>query len=110
MSREVDLSNRVPFFPGNKSSKKAPVNRSHDVSLRRNTTDRSNQLRGTTAGDAKVQIDDAVKDFSRIKRAVDAAPPVDNSEKIAKLKAQIQRGEYKVDYDAVADRMLSREY
>jgi negative regulator of flagellin synthesis FlgM len=110
MSREVDLSNRAPFFPTNKSSRQAKSNSVERADLRRNTQERVSRLKGQTAGDAKVQISDAVRDFSRIKKAVDVAPPMDNSEKIARLKQQIHRGEYEMDYDAIADRMLSRQY
>ena len=51
-----------------------------------------------------------VKDFSRIKKAVDQAPAIDNSEKIARLKEQIGNGTYQMDYDAIAERMLNREF
>ena len=35
---------------------------------------------------------------------------VDNTDKIAMLKAQIQAGTYQPDYDAIADKMLSSEF
>lgn len=91
--------------------KKRPVesNRINQATLKRNDEDRKVELEGTKR-DAKVQIPDAVKDFSRIKKAVDAAPEVDNSDKISALKAQIQNGTYKVDYDAVAGKMLETEF
>lgn len=91
--------------------KKRPVesNRINQSALKRNDDDRKVELEGTKR-DAKVQIPDAVKDFSRIKKAVDAAPEIDKSDKIASLKAQIQKGEYKVDYDALAGKMLETEF
>ncbi len=110
MSRDIDLTNRVPFFPRSDASKQARINKANEASMKRNDAQRTRQLQGQTSGDAKVEISDAIKDFSRIKKAVDAAPPIDNTEKIAKLKSQIQKGEYQIDYDALADRMLSREF
>jgi negative regulator of flagellin synthesis FlgM len=111
MSREVDFSNRAAFFPNSKTANNTKVNKQQEMTpLNRNTMERMNQLQGRTAGDAKVQISDAIKDFSRIKSAVDKAPSIDNSDKIAKLKSQIQRGEYRMDYDAIADKMLSQEF
>ncbi len=91
--------------------KKRPVesNRINQTALKRNDDERKVELEGTKR-DAKVQIPDAVKDFSRIKKAVDAAPEIDNSDKIASLKAQIQGGNYKVDYDALAGKMLESEF
>jgi len=59
---------------------------------------------------ARVEIPDSIKDYSAIKRKVDSAPDIDNSKKIQDLKNQIQSGEYKVDYEKVADKMLNSEF
>jgi negative regulator of flagellin synthesis FlgM len=63
-----------------------------------------------TASDAKVSIPEGVREFSRIKKAAMSAPEPDNSEKIARLKAQIQAGTYEVDYDGLADKILTSEF
>ena len=39
-----------------------------------------------------------------------SAPDVDNTEKIARLKAQIASGTYEMDYDGMADKILSSEF
>ena len=39
-----------------------------------------------------------------------SAPEIDNSEKIARLKAQIAAGSYEIDYDGLADKILSSEF
>ncbi|MBL7664173.1 MAG: flagellar biosynthesis anti-sigma factor FlgM [Bacteriovoracaceae bacterium] len=109
MSREIDLNTRNSFFPNSKTGA-TKVARGETAPLRRNTVERESELQGKTSGDAKVEITDAVRDFARIKSAVDAAPAIDNSEKIARLKSQIQKGEYQVNYDEIADRMLSQEF
>jgi hypothetical protein len=49
-------------------------------------------------------------EFSKIKKAALSAPEADNSEKIARLKAQIAAGTYEVDYDAIADKILTSEF
>jgi negative regulator of flagellin synthesis FlgM len=72
--------------------------------------ERASQLNEKTSGDARVNIPDGVKDFSRIKKAAMNAPEPDNSEKIARLKAQIAAGTYEVDYDALADKILTSEF
>ena len=59
--------------------------------------------------DAKVTISDAIKDFSRIKKAVDEVPAMDNSSKIQGLRDQINAGTYNIDYEALADKILSDE-
>lgn len=105
----VENNTRSNFFPNSKS---AQTNKSQEAlksSLKRNDSMRMQELEETRS-DAKVDISNSIRDFSRIKKAVDAAPEIDNSEKIAKLKDQIQRGAYQVDYDAIADRILSQEF
>lgn len=78
--------------------------------IRRNSVEKAGEIMDRTSSDAKVNINDGVKEFARIKKAVDASEPVDNSEKIARLKAQIQAGSYEVDYDALADKILTSEF
>ena len=108
----VDRTSPAPsLFPKN-SGRKTGVKAPHlqKTVLKRNSPARSDQLKNITQKDAKVTIPDAVKDFARIKKAVDAAPPIDNSDKIAMLKQQIKDGTYKVDYEALADKILDAEF
>ena len=49
-------------------------------------------------------------DFAKIKKAVDLTPPKDNSQKIMDLKAQIKNGTYKINEDAITDKILSTEF
>ncbi len=60
-------------------------------------------------GDAKITFSDAIKDFNIIKKAVDSSPVVDQSEKIERLRKQIASGNYEIDYDALADKIISQE-
>lgn len=101
-------TNRSGFFPNAKTAKETNT-KVADVVLRKNSPERANELKAFAKSDSKVDISDAIKDFSKIKRAVDAAPEMNNADKIASLKSQIQAGTYKVDYDALADRILSEE-
>src|SRR5690554_3970500 len=93
-------STRSNFFPN--SSKTTNADRAQGLqktALKRNDPYRAQELKDTTKNDAKVDINDAVRDFARIKSAVDSAPEIDNSAKIERLKQQIQAGTYQVDYD-----------
>jgi len=103
----MDVTNRSNFFP---NSEQAKTTRAQKMSMRRNDYSRRQQLDKMSKNDAKVQIPDAVRDFSRIKKAVDAAPEIDNSEKIARIKQQINNGTYKVNYEAIADKLLATEF
>lgn len=76
----------------------------------RNLPERQIELQNSTAEDALVKIPDKIKDFARIKRAVDLSPEINQSEKIKNLKSQIQNGTYEVDYDALAQKMLEHEF
>ena len=105
-----DIDTRAPFFPNSRSAQQEVEQARRAKALRRNTYDRTQQLNNLAANDAKVTIPESIKDFSRIKKAVDMSPPVDNTDKIARLKAQIQAGTYQPDYDAIADKILASEY
>lgn len=104
------IDTRAPFFPNSKTGQKEISHSKRAQALKRNSYQRTQELNNTSSKDAKVSIPEAVKDFSRIKSAVDMAPPIDNTDKIARLKSQIQAGTYQPNYDAVADKLLSSEY
>lgn len=104
------IDTRAPFFPNSKTGQKDVDHARRAQLLKRNSYDRSQELKNGTSKDAKVTIPEAIKDFSRIKKSVDLAPQIDNTDKIASLKARIQAGKYEPDYDALADKILSTEY
>ncbi len=103
------IDTRPSFFPNSRTNRRNAV-QSPTKALQRNSQTRIDELNNMSSKDAKVNINNAIKDFSRIKKAVDMAPEVDNSDKIAQLKAQINNGTYKVDYEALADKMLASEF
>ena len=107
------IDTRSPFFPRGRSANETGAAQGGgkvDGANRGNSTERASELTEKTATDAKVSIPDGVKDFSRIKKAAMSAPEVDNTEKIARLKAQIAAGTYEMDYDGIADKILSSEF
>ncbi len=104
------IDTRAPFFPNSKSGN-AEIQRAKKArALQRNSYSRTQELDNMAKKDAKVSIPESIKDFSRIKKAVDLAPDIDNTDKIASLKARIQAGTYEPDYDAIADKILSNEF
>ncbi|MCB9094869.1 MAG: flagellar biosynthesis anti-sigma factor FlgM [Halobacteriovoraceae bacterium] len=109
---EIQGLPRPPFFPNSKSAQEAKEAREarQMKQMRRNSSERANELESLSRSHTKIDIPETVKDFSRIKNAVDNAPDIDNSEKVARLKSQIQKGEYQFDYDGLADKLLKSEY
>lgn len=105
-------STKAGFFPNaaNTAYAKKSNQTNKAAALQRNDPTRKAELDNIAQSDAKVAINDGVKDFSRIKKIADATPAPDNSAKIAALKKQIQDGTYKVDYDGLADKMLASEF
>ena len=103
------VDSRSPFFPGAKTTR-SNIEQLKANQLARNTDERVIELRKQTEDHAKVNIPEAIKDFSRIKKAVDTMPAQDNSEKIAALKNKIANGTYEIDYEKLADKMLESEY
>ncbi|MBT3584156.1 MAG: flagellar biosynthesis anti-sigma factor FlgM [Halobacteriovoraceae bacterium] len=111
MSNIEGATNRSNFFPGSReASSSSNTQKLKATALKRNDAARKTALQSLTSSDAKVNISDAIRDFSRIKKAVDAAPNKDNSAKIAALKAQINGGTYKMDFEAMADKILAQEH
>jgi negative regulator of flagellin synthesis FlgM len=108
----IDNNSRANFFPNSKNESVDRVKQQQHAQMlkSRNDSDRALKIKTTTEKDAKVDINDAIRDFSRIKKAVDAAPEPDNADKIARLKSQINAGTYQIDYDALADKVLQQEF
>jgi negative regulator of flagellin synthesis FlgM len=105
------IDTRSPFFPRNRATSTESAKGGSQVgNANRNSTERASEIMDKTSTDAKVNIPEGVKDFSRIKKTAMSAPEPDNSEKIARLKAQIQAGTYEVDYDELADKILTSEF
>ena len=104
------INTRTPFFPNSRSAHQSEIEKTQAPQMRRNTHERAQDLHSRTSGDVNVNISDSIKDYSRIKRVVDAAPDIDNSARIAQLKAQINAGTYEPNYDAIADQMLQSEF
>jgi negative regulator of flagellin synthesis FlgM len=65
----------------------------------------SQSSRAVSTGDANAEISSKGKEFAKAKAIASDAPDV-REEKIAALKARIAEGKYKVDADAIADRMV----
>ncbi len=112
MSKIDSNASRTGFFPKSRTANESKVSTRgvQQGYLQRNAPDRMKELESTSRGHAKVEIPNAVKDYAKIKKAVDQAPDIDNSAKIASLREQIQNGTYSVDYDQLADKILSSEY
>lgn len=104
-----NIDTRPPFFPHSKGSQKAKNTQGANPAAR-NTYERAQEINQSTSRDAKVNIPEQIKDYSRIKKAVDMSAEVDNSQKIADLKARIQAGNYEIDYDQLADKMIASEF
>lgn len=65
----------------------------------------SSNAKAADSGDANTEISAKGKEFAKAKAIANEAPDV-REEKIAALKARIAEGKYKVDADAIADRMV----
>ena len=101
---------RSPFFPNTREKGLKRMDRLNTPFLNRNSFDKKSEIDTLTKDDVKIDIKDAIKDFARIKKAVDSATPVDKSNKIGLLKEQIRNGTYNMNYDQIADKILSSEY
>ncbi len=105
------IDTRSSFFPRTQNKDTKSIDQGAKIeTLKKNSPERVTELAEKTSLDAKVTIPEGVKDFSKIKKVAMTAPEPDNTDKIAKLKAQIEAGTYEIDYDALADKILMNEY
>jgi negative regulator of flagellin synthesis FlgM len=111
----IDSSTRSAFFPNSKNAVEIEkqIQRSRELKKMEDVveSDQANVIKSNKQStDARVEIPEAIKDFSKIKMAVDQSKPLDRSEKIAQLREQIQNGTYEFDYDALAEKILTSEF
>jgi negative regulator of flagellin synthesis FlgM len=105
------IDTRSAFFPRSRDIQTETTKGGSKIDgVQKNTMERASELTEKTSSDAKVNIPEGVKEFSRIKKAAMSAPEPDNAEKIARLKAQIAAGTYEIDYDGLADKILTSEF
>jgi len=99
---------RKSLFP----KKTIPNNSIQDINtiLERNDPKRKQELDDLAQQDVKIDIKDAIKDFSRMKKAVDSSSPIDQSLRVQQLKEQVNNGTYKFDYDKLADKLLAEQF
>ena len=100
------------FFPiSSRLSTDNTISGLQGTALKRNSDARKQELESLAkGGDSNVTIDAAVRDFSRIKKSVDASAGRDVGPRLAELKRKIEDGSYQVDYDELADRILNSEF
>ena len=100
---------RPPFFPG-KANSSSPFKKLSSLGLNRNPSERKNEIDSIAKEHTKVNISDSIKDFARIKKAVDKSSPRDPGSKIMELKAKIKNGTYRVDPEKLAEKIMDAEY
>lgn len=110
MSNIDPNANRTAFFPKARGTKSQPNKGVNSKSEKVSKEGQKASPLAQTPERAKVDIKEAIRDYSKIKKAAIKAPEFDVNEKIAMLKGQIKSGEYEIDYDAVADEMLRRGF
>ena len=104
MSNNIKNTNNIrpPFFPGSTQSPSRIK--------ARNDAKRKQELDQITKDHTSVSINQKIKDFSRIKKMVDASSEIDRSDKIMDLKNQIKNGTYMIDEGKIAEKILENEY
>lgn len=71
------------------------------------STDKSSVKDGVVAQD-KVQLTEQAQSLSRLQQKIADAPDIDNS-RVSAIKAAIERGDYKIDSQKIADKMIAQD-
>jgi len=105
MSKIENTSRKSPFFTDNKTK---------DIKERSSNFIKEeidgHKTKDVSQSDAKVSIPEAIKLFSQIKKVADASPEIDNSGKIQALKSKIEKGEYSIDDNKLAETLSRKEF
>ncbi len=96
MSNKIDGISQRPVQPGGGARAPGPER-----------TDRAGGSARSPETD-KVTLTDSARQLQRLSEAVASAPEVDAA-KVASVRESIERGEYKVDSDKVAARIIAAE-
>lgn len=89
----MEISNKVPS-----------VYQTHEVQARKGKVKSAPAAQSATQGD-RVQLSAQAKEMQAARQAIQQMPDVD-LEKVAKIKAQIKSGSYKVNAQEIASKMI----
>lgn len=106
----ITTENKATFFPKRKSGSIKTDKSTEGITRSKDIERRKELLNNKSEQDAKVDIPQKIKDFAKIKKVVDATPDNDNSEKISALKNQIENGEYEINYNGLAEKILEEKF
>ena len=81
-----------------------------NLGLKRNSTKKKNEIESATKDHVKVDIESRVRDFARIRSAIDNVLESDNTARIKELREKIDSGAYQINYEDTADIILRTEY
>ncbi len=97
------MSSKIDGF----GSRPAPVSNGHRSSAVEHSGDAGSPSGGTTGGDAVTLTEGAVR-LQKLAHAVADAPATD-ANRIASIKESVAQGQYRVNAERVADRILQAE-
>lgn len=96
------MTDRINGLPGSTLSPSAEASRKQGVASRAS----DGEARAATPADTdRVALTDSARQRLRLEQAVSASPDM-NSEKVDTIREQIERGEYRINADEIADRLL----
>ncbi len=105
MNKIENTSGKSSFFTENKTK---DIKEKSSNFIKKDFNDYKS--RDMTQSDAKVSIPEAIKLFSQIKKAADSVPEQDNTNKINSLKAKIEKGQYEIDDNKLAENVARKEF
>ncbi len=106
---KINSDTRPSFFKSKTTNIENIKGRQTPSLLNRNELEKQNEIKESTSKDVTVDIPDKIKDFSRIKYAVENSPDRDNTEKIQDLRGKISKGQYDIDFDELAKKIIESE-
>ena len=111
MNKINNTTNPLRIF-SESNNKKEPSGASSFQDIQENKYDFKTKKKRekSSSVDAKVTIPEAIKDFAKIKKIVDEGPTINNEKKINRIRNEIKTGNYNINYEQLADKILENEF
>ena len=101
----MDINNKIISYDIGKQLPQSTQKATEQIDAKQSADSKKVEGAEQTAQDAIVNLSPALKEAQAAKKIIEAEPDV-REDKVAELKERIESGKYKIDHEAVADKMV----
>lgn len=101
----MEINNKIANYEINNNLHKSPTNATEKIVEKQSLEKPELNEEGQSKQDVVVELSQSSKEVQQIKEIISSAPDI-REDKVAALKEKIESGEYKIDPDAIADKIV----